>query len=802
LLDFFRPAPSTPGERPINVAVGDFNADGKRDLAVANANSNTVSILLGNGDGTFKTHVDYSAGTGPTAIAVGDLNGDGKLDLVVADGGGDNISILLGNGDGTFGAATHYSTGKTPNSVAIGDLNADGIPDLVVADEGGTSVSVLIGLGEGSFKAQVKYTVGTNPISVTLGDFNADGFLDIAAANYGSNNASILLNNHDGTFGSATNYSVGLSPYQVAAADLNRDGTLDLAVVAFDDTISVLLGNGNGSFKTAVSYSTRQNGSDGLAVADFNRDGIPDLLSSDFYSNTATLLLGNGDGTFQSAYSYAIGNKPNAVAVADLNGDGSPDVISANNLSPSSINNTNGNITVVLGNGDGTLRAGRAYLTGDQTHGNNAAALVSADFNRDGIPDIVTSNFGTSDDLSVLLGNGDGTFKSPVNYSGGAFVGYLTTADFNHDSFLDLAVVDPVNNYVNILKGNGDGTFATPIAYSAGSSPGPIAAGDLDGDGNQDLALGYGSGGTTHFGSVAVMFGNGDGSFQTPTTFYGTSGSDPGAVRIGDVSGDGLLDLVAAANGFVGVPGANVFLATGNGNFAKEVTYRNATQATDIAIGDFNNDGKPDLVVTNQTSSNVSVFLNQGSGTFGSGVTYAGGSQNYFLALADYNGDGKLDILFADVTGEVNLLLGNGDGTFQPATIYEPAAPGYIVARDFNNDGAMDLAIGNDTNLVIVLNNRGTKVTLKSSANPSRAGQSVTFTSTVTASLQGLPSPTGQVTFKDGATKLASVTLVGSTASYTTSSLSAGTHKITATYGGDANFNSHVSPTLNQKVTH
>jgi len=307
-------------------------------------------------------------------------------------------------------------------------------------------------------------------------------------------------------------------------------------------------------------------------------------------------------------------------------------------------------------------------------------------------------------------------------------------------------------------------------------------------------------GGATGFGSLSTLFGNGDGSFQAPLTGYNITGSDPPALKIGDLNGDGLMDLVAAANGFLGFPGANVLLNLGDGTFGPTVNYPSAAQATDVAIGDFNHDGKPDLVVANQTTGNVSVFLNQGGGTFGPAVNYAVGMQNYSLALADYNADGKLDIAVADSGGGVNLLLGNGNGTFQTASVYEPTFPYLLVAGDFNNDGAIDLAVANDTNLVILLNKRGTKITLTSSLNPSQAGQSVTFTATVTASLKGLAAPTGKVTFKDGSAKLATVSLVGSGAAFTTSSLTVGTHKITATYLGDTNFNTHSSTVLKQTV--
>jgi hypothetical protein len=459
----------------------------------------------------------------------------------------------------------------------------------------------------------------------------------------------------------------------------------------------------------------------------------------DIYSDTATLLLGNGDGSFQSPYSYAVGVGPNGMTVADLNGDGSPDLIAADNFG---LSRTSGIVTVVLGNGDGSLRAPRAYFTG-----NTVISLAAADLNRDGTLDLVMSNGVGSHSFGVYLGNGDGTFKFLANYSGGSEGGAIAIGDFNHDKLLDIAIVDAENKAVDILNGNGDGSFGLPVSYAAGDLPEGITAGDLDKDGNLDLAVTNFLGGSTGYGSLSVLFGNGDGSFKAPVTGYEVTGADPPSIRAADLNGDGLLDLVAAANGLIGYPGANVLLNQGGGVFGPTVNYQSADQATDVAVGDFNRDGKPDLVVTNQSTGNVSVFLNQGGGTFGPAVNYAGGTENYSLALADFNGDGKLDIAMADVVGEVTLLLGNGNGTFQTATVYEPFFPTRLVAGDFNGDGAIDLAIGYDSNFVILLNNRGTKIPLNSSVNPSKVGQPVTFRAAVTATLPGLPIPTGKVTF-------------------------------------------------------
>src|ERR1022692_4213777 len=224
------------GTNPDSAAVGDFNGDGKLDLAVANYGSDNVSILLGNGDGTFQAAVNYGAGEFPESVAVGDFRGDGKLDLVVANQGSNNVSILLGNGDGTFQAAVNYGVGSSPTSVAVGDFNGDGKLDLVVANSFSNNGSILLGNGDGTFQAAVDYGIGTEnypatPGSVAVGDFNGDGKLDLVVAGVESDGVSVvsvLLGNGDGTFQAAVNYGAGAQT-SVAVGDFNGDGRLDLA---------------------------------------------------------------------------------------------------------------------------------------------------------------------------------------------------------------------------------------------------------------------------------------------------------------------------------------------------------------------------------------------------------------------------------------------------------------------------------------------------------------------------------------------------------------------------------------------
>ncbi len=358
----FNSAMSFPtGSEPASVAVGDFNDDGKLDIVTANWGS-TVSVLLGNGNGTFQTAVQYSTGTNtnPVSVAVGDFNGGGKLGIVTANGDRNTVSVLLGNGNGTFQPAVQYSTGTNthPVSVAVGDLTGDGEPDLVTANWGANDVSVLMGNGDGTFEPAVPYTTGRWPSSVAVGDLTGDGDLDLVIVN--GFDVNVLLGNGDGTFQAELDYPTDSDPSSVAVGDFNGDGKLDLVTGNGGGdayTVSMLLGNGDGSFQPSVDYATGLQPSM-VAVGDFNGDGELDIVTADSGSNHVSVLLGNGNGTFQPAVQYAVGSEPESVAVGDFNNDGELDIVTANC--------GNDTVSVLLGNGNGTFRACHSYVVGSE----------------------------------------------------------------------------------------------------------------------------------------------------------------------------------------------------------------------------------------------------------------------------------------------------------------------------------------------------------------------------------------------------------------------------------------------------
>ncbi len=322
------------GLSTVAVAVGDVNEDGKLDLAVANGNGNTVSLLLGAGDGAFGAATDVTVGTTPLAVAIADFNKDGKQDLAVANSNSNTVSLLLGAGDGAFGAATNVTV-TNPTSLTVGDFNGDGNPDLAVTQGGIHLLSILLGNGAGAFAGAASYDLGPfqRPESVVAADFNGDGNLDLAVANpVGTgtlsphDNIFILLGAGNGSFGPATNVAVGITPESLTVGDFNGDGKPDLAVAnEFSFDVSILLGKGDGTFDAAPNVPV-ENNPQSVAVGDFNGDGRLDLAVTRPGSSDVLILLGTGDGTFGTATTFSVQVGPFSLAVGDFNGDGQPDL--------------------------------------------------------------------------------------------------------------------------------------------------------------------------------------------------------------------------------------------------------------------------------------------------------------------------------------------------------------------------------------------------------------------------------------------------------------------------------------------
>ncbi len=680
-------------------AVGDFNGDGRLDLAVTNsypAPYGTVSVLLGNGDGTLEARRSFIAGDYPSSLAVGDFNGDGKLDLAVTVSFA--VSVLLGNGDGTFQPARLVPMGLLPRSVAVGDFNGDGRLDLALTtygEIGRQTGSLFLGNGDGTFQAERRFDAGDGARSLAVGDFNGDGRLDLAVTNfviaYGPANVSVLLGNGDGTFQAVRSFDGVINPVSLAVGDFNGDGRLDLAVANDDtaihqDNVSVLLGNGDGTFQPARRFGAGAHPIS-VAVRDLNGDGVLDLVVANFSSDDVSVLLGNGDGTFQDAQSFVVEGYARFAAVGDFDGDGFPDLAVGSVF-----------VSVLLGNGDGTFQNTPGYFAGLQP-----ASVAVGDFNGDGVldmavADVVDPRYGNN--VSVLLGNGDGTFEPASSFSAGNYPNSIVVGDFDGDGLLDLAVANIGSFNVSVFLGQGDGTFQLTDVLDAGSGfglPADLAVGDFNRDGALDVAVIVAD--YPILSTIKVFLGNGNGTFQAARSF--ALGDNASWMAVGDINGDGKLDLVANGDGAV-----LVLLGRGDGTF--EPAIATTSDSGFVALADFNGDGKLDAAVLGPPGRSVSVLLGNGDGTFQAARSFATGELPIYLAVGDFDGDGLLDLVTANTgLNDVSVLLGNGDGTFQaPRFFGAHRRPLWVAVGDFNGDGMPDLAVPNfDSNDVSVLIN-------------------------------------------------------------------------------------------------
>ena len=719
----------------VAVARGDFNRDGRADLASAVVNTNRIAVLLGSTNGGFAPGETYNTGIAPVFVAVDDFNRDGKPDLVSANSGMNNVSVLLGNGDGSFQTAVHHGAGMSPFAVATGDFDADGNPDLAVANNGGGDVSILLGAGDGTFAAAVPYSVGAGPFWIAVADFDSDGRSDLAVAAFNANKVSILIGNGDGTFAAPAHYNTATNPSAVAVADFNRDGAMDLAVSNYvSNSISILAGNGDGTFQAAVHQPTVGVGPYSVVTLDLNEDGRTDLATANSESGTISTFLGNGNGTFQSATQLLqVTLRPNHLIAADLNGDGRDDLAFTDS--------NDYYVSVLLNIGVCAMNCG-AFTATAVAAGTNPDSVAAGDLNGDGRADLAVVNIG-SDDIAIRLGNGDGTFIAGVTAGAGTDPDAVTAADLDRDGDLDLAVANSGSHDVSVLLGNGDGTFQTAVLYAAGTNPRSVVSGDFNRDGRLDLAVANGGS-----ANVSLLLGNGNGTFQSATQF--NAGTSPSALTTGDLNRDGRLDLAVANSGSNNV---SLLLGNGNGTFAAAVNFAAGTSPSAIVAADVNRDGKPDLAVANSGSGNVSVLIGDGSGGFQAVVNTAAGTAPSGIAAADFNDDGHVDLAVSNSgSNDVSYLAGNGSPGFA-AAVSSAAGTGAasLVVTDGNGDGRPDLVVPNSgAGTVSILRNicpiPDLTVTKTHSGNFTQGETGRTYTLTVTNAGAGPTTSTASVT--------------------------------------------------------
>jgi hypothetical protein len=726
---------------------GDFTGNGNLGLAVVNAGSNSVTILPGNGDGTFQqsTTVALPAGSGATTAVAGDFNRDGRLDLAVSEPGLGAVAILLGNGDGTFEPAVQYSlrdvptpegvTAGTPSAIVVGDFTGNGVLDLAVVDHdcsnGQGGVTILLGSGDGKFQVLPPILFGDPrnspfPDAIVAGDFRGGGILDLAVADTGTDDVRVLLNTGGGTFApqppiSLAAGSPGFIPYMsLVAGQFTHDGHEDLAVATTDyfngDSVDVLLGNGDGTFSPVLTNGSLPTISLGfftvmpiaIVAGEFTHDGNLDLATADANASGTddySIYPGNGDGTFQAQTPYALGGavQSTAIVAGDFTGSDRTDL---------AITRTNpDDVRVVLSNGDGTFSDPSVVdLVRRDT------PLV-ADINGDGAPDVsvvdsagailyragrpgepgsfaapVTANPGdpsrdiafVDTDMGRLIASVDAQdnaisffalhstgFVLVAKLDAGPEPAQILSADLDNIGMTDLIVRDAGDGGISIFRGDGHGWFLPRVDISVGLGASDVTVADLHQGGLQDIIV------TNRLsGQVEVLQNLGGGIFDPPVVYaagpgpYGVTGTaDPSPVLSleGTTSVSAGTFLPGGAPSLVALnPGTNtlgLLAGLGGGLLANPTILPTPGNALVIRAVDFNGDGTSGLAIL--TSDGLFIEQGDGHGGFLPPTKIDVGFEPNGLTVADLNGDDKPDLLVSNPLGDVLALIGDGDGTFQ-----------------------------------------------------------------------------------------------------------------------------------------
>ncbi len=563
-------------QEPFALAAGDLDGDGQLDLVVGLSDNVLVATLLGNGDGTFHLRQLFGSDGNATSIALGDFNRDGVLDAAVTDASSDTVAILIGYGNGAFDAHALLAAPDGPQGVASGDLNGDGALDLAVIATASELLCVFFGRGDGSFAEASIYALGTSELwDVVIADLDGAGPLDVAASEH-DNSFFVLLGDEGGALRALGPLIAGVQPWDLAAGDFDGDGSSDLAL-ADHARAAVLYGLPAGGLPARAAVPSGY-GYPGLAkFGDFNGDGRLDLAQAIRRADNDDLQVafGNGDGTFHVSGFYDMGRDVQDFVVADFTNDGSPDIAAAS-LSERGV-------TLVAGQGDGSFGLAQDVLVEPQLV---FAALAAGDLDGDGNLDLAVAL--RAGRVASLLGHGDGAFTERARPTLGSGLRAVTLGDLDGDGRLDLLATDDESpGLLFALLGQGDGTFADPVTYEVGGYPYAVAAHDLDADGLVDVALATGD-------SVLMLPGRGDGTFRDPVHVVDTCGAH--RLVIGDLDLDLSPDIVVSQDcgpnfDFIVIPGA------GPGGFGAPCNYAAGRGPDGLDLGDVDGDGDLDLVV-------------------------------------------------------------------------------------------------------------------------------------------------------------------------------------------------------------
>lgn len=634
------------------VRVGDFNGDGRGDLAVSDGGYEHVYVLLATGDAAFgepQTLVGTTSNNGMMRLAIGDLDNDGDLDIVSPNGGMDIVDVWRNNGAGLFGSRASFATGDTPNSVAIADFTGDGLADIAVANRflfppAGTpdgTVTLLRNTGA-SFVTHATLTMPTNtgpfgimrpkPWDLALVDHDHDGDQDLIVSSDDSQRLDLWTNSGAGAFSLAG--SIGRSYYlessaaRLVVADFDADGWED---VAWGDTEAsgavIYMNQRNGTFALRQAYGLGTNSAKSLAAADFDGDGLPELVSSNDASRTFQIAVNLGGGLFDAPIRLRPAEYPGATILGDFNNDGVTDTAYQLQSQTANIG-----VGVYLGNGDGTFASNPIVRTTT-----TAGQFKTFDVNNDGNLDLLE----VVGRCNAYLGSGDGTFQPAIVNPANVFVRHVVT-DINLDGKLDVVWISP-GHPGQLYRSLGDGAGHFGAGVIVGEVPAEdeeIAFGDITGDGAPEVFTGHRQGLSIPGGVFSVYPNNADGTFGARQDRFITAqplSPAVGAIACADFDGDGDGDVIVSANGLL------MYRNPGDGNLPSTPELVQSRGASMLRVADIDLDGDPDLY---GRSAVAMAYLNRGTGVMDVMAMPVYDSNGRNIVVGDVNNDGRQDVVF------------------------------------------------------------------------------------------------------------------------------------------------------------
>lgn len=667
---------------PVSLTAADVDHDGQLDIVVAQA-SNQITVMLGNGDGTLRTHLQIDVGMNPQRVVAMDFDHDGFTDLATTNRDDNTVSTLFGDGSGGFGGLQTYTVGQSPASLVATDINQDFAIDLVVGHVGGDQgVSVLLNDGNGSFQGSLFVETGIKSKNVIAGEFTGDGIQDIIV---GDADLQVLRGRGDGTFFAPETIETGSSPsefefFRVESLDVDLDGDSDLIFAdTREEQIHVITNDGNGNFTLAASTSA--NGRS-LTKADVNSDGFVDLV---VIKDGLVSIMGTGDGIFVSPAALSnkqisAGDGASSLAIADFNLDGHQDIVVGGRNDSS--------LTVMLGDGDGSLTPLSPIISNGSVF-----SVVAVDLDADGNSDFVSAHYDL-DRIEVRFGDGTGEFSEPIEIDfPGQGPAEVRTGDFDNDGHLDIVTVGhrgSSDSGFSVTFGHGDRTFTAGPLVSSTFQAGTIDVGDVNNDGILDVVVGVAF--FSNGNAARPYFGNGDGTFtdQGRIPFGGGSfDGPPKQLRLVDLDLDGNLDIVGLDE-----TGSLLKVLTGNGNgtFAEPVSYSVDASPERLDVGDIDGDGLLDVIVSNSATHRVSIFYGRTDGQLSMRSDFLVGDGPADVRIVDLDKDGAFDFVTANMIDDsVSIRINKTDALNQSAVVYEYESAFSQVTRSVDEEGRITI---------------------------------------------------------------------------------------------------------------